>query len=80
LTLEPVPRETCVHPFLSQAFQVRKLTIDSLSVPHLKIYRYMPEEDSLDRAAGLSAPSVGAAYAAAGGGYQQTSSYQGSTD
>jgi hypothetical protein len=40
----------------------------------------MPEEDSLDRAAGLSGPSVGVAYAAAGGAYQHGSSYQGSTD
>jgi hypothetical protein len=40
----------------------------------------MPEEDSLDRAAALSGPSVGTAYAASGGVYQHGSSYQGSTD
>jgi hypothetical protein len=40
----------------------------------------MPEEDSLERAAGLAGPSAGAAYATGGGGYQHGSSYQGSTD
>jgi len=63
------------------AMSVVQFLVKLLSIPFChKLFKYMPEEDSLDRAAGLSGPSVGVAYAAAGGAYQHGSSYQGSTD
>ena len=49
MTHEPVPRETCVHPFLSQAFQVRKLALDSMSRP-------IPENLQIHAWGGLSGP------------------------
>jgi hypothetical protein len=82
VTHEAVSCQTRVHPFLPQAFQVRlsaRWPFVYLFIDHTE-YRYMPEEDSVERAAGLAGPSVAAAYATAGGGYQHGSSYQGSTD
>lgn len=49
MTHELVPRETCVHPFLSQAFQVRKLALDSMSRP-------IPENLQIHAWGGLSGP------------------------
>ena len=49
MTHELVPRETCVHPFLSQAFQVRKLVLDSMPRP-------IPENLQIHAWGGLSGP------------------------